>query len=419
MSTYSVYDNILIKLENKYLRVEMEVDKEINSLFAHHSTLQQQLIDFKGKVEVLTSLKRTFELYDDQPDEIMNLSRSLFKVLCDKQIKLRFLQEKELLLNGYVVMPELNMPNIMQLNREYKLRKQLQEAELLSSFLSEDTRFTSFLPEINRANEMFDLAIQSGANDILQNTLEYFHHFFEKILNIYDIDADLIAEFNEFRTQILFQENSVPMFTPKEVDNIKNLKKTLKTVREERVSLELDIDKLLYQFTMFQNGKKIVLAEIKNTSGELQSILFKEYAIKQKIQELRQYKIDLNNQKDSFMRDPTVDGYTEAVQQLEIVENRFRRLLMHKNFEQQTPASRFFTSNKVKNEETAYNKILFQVLHNNHVYSKDKMVILRLSKPSRLINTHSGKFFFQRTGKTRSFQHLEDSFKKLQTHELH
>ena len=427
MATYSVYDNILIKLENVYLRVEMEVDKEITTLSNNHLTLNRQLTDLRGKIEILNALKRSFELYCNDEDEMKRLHQSLFKVLCDKQIQLRMLQEKELLLSSYLVLsPETTLPTVMQINKEFKLRKYLQEIELLASFLSEDLRFESFVNEIERANEMFDLAIESGAIDKLENVVSLFQNFFEKVLHMYEIDPSLINEFKDFRSQILVQADNISLFVPQDVESIHNMQKSHKTVRDERMRLEQEVDRLLYQYTMFQSGRKTIFAEIRHSGGELESIIFKEYAIKQKIQELRQYKVDLNNQKDDFMKDPTLDGYTEAVQQLEHVENRFRRLMMHKNFEKQTLVSRFFAANKVKTEhqfrteeQTPYHKVLFQVLHNNHISSQDKLIILRLSKPSKLINTLSGKLFYQRTGKTRSLQTLEESFLKLQTSELH
>ncbi len=175
MATYNVYDNILIKLESIYLKVEMEVDREITALITERNILSLQLNDLKSKVEILNSLNRSFDLYSDQHIEF---------------------------------------------------------------------------------------------------------------------------------------------------DEIKH--------------------KLLYQFAMLQNGKKILLLEIKNLSGELESLIFKEYAIKQKIQELRQYKTDLNNQKECFMKDCTVDGYTEAVKQLELVENQFNRIMYHRNLDKQNLVSRFF-----------------------------------------------------------------------------
>jgi hypothetical protein len=427
MATYSVYNNILIKLENVFLRVEGEVDQEISSLLAEQENLNLQLVDLKGKVEILSSLKRSFELYCDNEKELQNLNRSLFKALSDKQLKLRFVQEKEILLNGYLVpMPDAKLPTVISLNRELKIRKKLQEIELLASFLAEDPRFSAFSEEVERANEIFDLSIESGATDKLESVIDLFQHFFDKVINIYEIEKVFIEDFKEFRAHILVQANQVPSFQPKECETFNCLQKVQRRLCEERLVLEKEVDHLLYQYGMIQNGKKIIIAETKNANNELESILFKEYAIKQKIQELKQYKVDLNSQKDSFMKDPTLDGYTEAVHQLELVENRFRRLMLHRNFEKSTLGSRFFATNKDKivrpskgQECPSYNKILFQVLHNRHISSQDKIVILRLSKPSKLINAHSGKFFYQRTGKTRSLQKLQNSFKKLQAQDLH
>lgn len=427
MATYRVYDNILFKLENVFLRVENEVDMEINSLLKEQSTLEQHLIDLKGKVEVLSSLKRSFELYCDSPSELQTLYRSLFKIICDKQVRLRFLQEKELLLSGYLVtIPDQTLPSVILLNKELKVRKQLQEIELLASFLVDDSRFSAFAHEVGKFNEIFDLGIESGAMDKLDSVIQLFQTFFEKIINIYNLDKAFIESLKEFRTQILLQANLITIFTPKDIETYSGLQKSYHLVRDERIALESEVDKLLYQFSMLKNGKKIIVSESKHATGELESVLFKEYAIKQKIRELRQYKVDLNNQKDSFMKDPSLDGYTQAMQQLEFVEYRFRRLMMHKNFEKPTLASRFLAASKLKverqfhcKEQTAYNKVLFQVLHNSHISSDDKRIILRLSKPSKLINADTGKFFYQRTGKTRSLETLEVTFKKLQTYELH
>ncbi|MBA2655082.1 MAG: hypothetical protein H0U71_08480 [Gammaproteobacteria bacterium] len=423
MSTYSVYNNILIKLENVFLRVEMEVDAEITSLLTQHNKLNGHLVDLKEKVESLNALKRSCDLYCNDPVELESLNRDLFTTLCNKKIKLRFLQEKELLLNSHLSQgTEAELPTLIQINKEFKLRKNLQEIELLSSFLTEDQRFSPYIDEINCANEMFDLAIESGATDKLENTISLFNNLFEKALNIFELELEFKDEFKKFAGEISLQASAVSMLNADDITSRASLQTCFKYVRDERIKLELEVDKLLYQFAMFQNGKKIIIAEAKNASGELESILFKEYAIKQKIQELKQYKIELNSQKDSFMKDPTIDGYTEAVQQLESVESRFRRLMMHKNFDKNTIASRFFATTKAPAEPkvgTPYNKILFQVLHNSHIASQDKMVILRLSKSSKMLNTNSGKLFFQRTGKTRSLQTLEATFEKFQTYEVH
>jgi hypothetical protein len=427
MATYSVYDNILIKLESVFLKVEMEVDREITELLTNHQQLEIQLSDLKGRVEVLNSLKRTCELYCDNEAELHNLHRALFKTLCDKHLQLRFLQEKELLLNGYLVpMPEMRVPTVIELNKELKLRKRMQEIELLSSFLVDHSGFSQYVAELEKANEIFDLAVESGASDSIEETINIFQNYFEKILNIYNLDHAFLEQFKDFRTQIVLQANTIPSFIPNDVFSSQTLQAAYKRTQQERITLELEVDKLLYQFTMFQNGKKMILSEIKTTSGELESVIFKEYGIKQKIQELRQYKTELNSQKDTFMRDPTVDGYAEAVKQLEEVEHRFKRLMLHKNFDKEALVARFFSANKTKVEKrfvstdhTPYNKILFLALHNAHIGSEDKIVILRLSKPSKLLNSNSGKFFYQRTAKTRSLRSLENNFKKYQMEELH
>ena len=57
MAMYSVYNNILIKLENVFLRVEMEVDKELALLLIEHTKLSQQLSDLKSKIEYLKQLE--------------------------------------------------------------------------------------------------------------------------------------------------------------------------------------------------------------------------------------------------------------------------------------------------------------------------------------------------------------------------
>lgn len=427
MATYSVYDNILIKLESVFLKVEMEVDREITQLLTEHNKLVSQLTDLKNKVEVLNSIKRSGELYFDNEVELNNLKRALFKILSDKQILLRFLQEKELLLNGYLIpLPEMKLPSIVELNKEYKLRKKLQEIELLSSFLIDHPSFERFLPELEKATEIFDLAIESGASDKFEETVNIFQNYFEKMLNIYDLEEDFLEQFKDFRSQILLQANQLTPFTPPHVESLYMLQEVYKSVQIERLAVEHEVNKLLYQFTMLQNGKKIIQAEIKNMNGELESVLFKEYAVKQKIQELRQYKSELNSQKDNFLKDPTVDGYTQAVKQLESVEQRFRRLIMHRSFDKQAVASRFFSGTTSKSdrsyiseEQSAYSKMLFQALHNYHISSEDKATILRLSKPSKLINSNSGKFFYQRTAKTRSLKSIENTFKKYQINEVH
>ena len=370
-------------------------------------------------------MKRSYNRYCDNAYEIENLQRTLFKVLCDKQIQLRFFQEKEILLKGYNLPNTAQiLPTIIQLNKEFKLRKQLQEIELIARFLIDDQRFAAFVSEVERGNEIFDLAIESGLNHKLENAVHYFNNLFGKILNSYDLEPDFMQEFIDFRSQISLQANGIALFTPIDVES-RSLAPCYRKVMSERIALELEVDRLLYQFSLFQSGKKIIFAEIKNASGALESILFKEYALKQKVQELKQYKVDLNNQKEDFMKDPTVDGYTEAVQQLEHVETRFRRLMMHKNFEKPDMISHFFALNKTKTEsklktgETAYNKNLFQVLHNSHVTSQDKMLILRLSKPSKLINTVAGKFFYQRVGRSSTLRDIEQTTSKLQAKDLH
>lgn len=426
MSSYRVYDNILIKLEHVFLRVETEVDREIVALTMEHERLNAALSDLKRKIEVLNSLKRSYNLYGDEAIELHNLNRTLFRVLCDKQIQLRFLQEKEILISGYLLpVPQVQLPSVSQINKEYKLRKRLQEIELLASFLLEDRMFAALTQELERANELFDLALESGESASLESIIVLFSNYFEKIMNAYDLPQDLVDEFKAFEAQISLQANSVTMLNSQELASVTTLQQSFKKVHDDRINLELEIDKLLYQFNMFQNGKKIILAELRNVGGELESILFREYAVKQKIKELRQYKIELNDRKHNFMKDPTVDGYADAVAQLESVENRFRRLVMHKSFDKNTQFGHFLAVNKpqmrrqLNEEKSPYNKILFQIMHSSHISSLDKALILRLSKPSKLVNSRSGKLFFQRPSKSRSLKTLEQTFKKLALSELH
>jgi hypothetical protein len=101
----------------------------------------------------------------------------------------------------------------------------------------------------------------------------------------------------------------------------------------------IDLKGKVALLSSFKNAKEMVRSELKKTSCELEQVLFKEYAIKQRIQELRDYKIVLNSQKNNFMKDPTIDGYTEAMHQLQAVENHFQRLIMHKNFAKATQDS--------------------------------------------------------------------------------
>jgi hypothetical protein len=426
MATYSVYDNILIKLESVFLKIEMEVDREITELLAEHQHLATELGDLKGKVEVLNSLKKTSELYCDDAQELHNLTRTLLRSLSDKQIFLRFAQEKELLLNGYLVpTPEMRVPTVIELNKEFKLRKRMQEIELLSSFLIEHPDFAQYVPELQSVNEIYDLALESGASDRLEETIQIFQNYFEKVLNIYSLNSDFLQQFKDFRSDIAQQESSVPPFTANDAFSAHTLQSAFKKVQMERINIEQEVERLMYQFTMIQNGKKIILAEIKSTSGELESLIFKEYAVKQKIQELRQYKSELNAQKDSFMRDPSVDGYSEAVKQLEFVENRFRRLVIHKSLDKEAIVSRFFAANRTKQEkrffkeeQTTYNNILFLTLHNAHISKEDKQAIFRLSKPSKLINSNAGKFFYTRAGSC-SLGAMEQGVQKFQLEELH
>ncbi len=424
MATYSVYDNILIKLENVFMKVEMDVDKEQSELLSEHLRLNFQLSDLKSKIDILNSLKRSYDLHSEDSGEIEKLRKNIFKALCDKQLQLRFIQEKELLLTYYSRSQLLqDLPTVIQINREFRLRKSLLEIELLAKFLADDKRFAEFYHELERANEIFDLAVESGANDKLENALSLFQRFFEKVCHFFNLESSLVEEFKQFKTQISLQANSVLGLTAKDLDSLEAFSYVYQDIANKRISLELETDKLFYQYSMFQNGKSIIQAEIKNTHGELESILFKEYAIKQKMKELKQYKIELNHQKEDFMKDPTVDGYAEAMRQLEQVETRFRRLMMHKNFEKPSLVSRFFAVNRTKkikkNERTYYNKNLFQILHNSRVTTQDKMIILRLSKPSKVINTSTGKLFYQRTNKLRSLKSLEQTISSLQSKNLH
>lgn len=426
MATYSVYDNILIKLENVFSQVEMEVDREMADLSKDHRQLELQLSDLKGKVEVLNSLKRTCELYCDNIQELNTLHREVFNTLSNKHLRLRFLQEKELVLNSCLLpLPEIKLPTVIELNKELKIRKRLQEIELLSSFLMDHANFSAYRVELEKAQEIFDLALESGATDSLEEMINIFENYFEKVLNMYDLTTEFLKEFKDFRTQILLQASSIPSFVPNDVLSSQSMLATYQKTKQERQDLEQEVAKLLYQFIMFRNGKKIIQIEIKNISNELESVIFKEYAIKQKIQELRQYKSELNNEKDCFMKDPTVDGYAHAVKQLEMVQHRFKRLMQHKKFDRDVLINRFYSANRAKSEkryqvaeQTPYNKILFLTLHSPEVSSQDKIAILRLSKPSKLLHSNSGKFFYQRTTKT-SLQNIEKTFKKYQMQELH
>lgn len=427
MAVYSVYENIIMKLESVYLQLEMEIDREIASLVGGQNRLRRQLQDLKDKIEILNSLKRNFEIYCNKETGLEELRRSIFSTLCEKQVVLRLLQEKELLLNGYLIpLSDKKLPSVIEINKEYKLRKKLQEVELFSGFLSEQDGFEEASDAIEKANAHLDEAIDSGASDVLEKVITEFQNIFEKILHIYNIEPHHLQKFKDFRAQISAQLGRISPFTLQEVDSDAGLSQCYNNIRTQKNIIENEVDKLLYQFSMFENGKKIVLLEIKKVTGELESIIFKEYAIKQKISELKQQKIDLNNRKENFFKEPTVDTYANAMSQLDQIENRFRRLIMHRNFEKPNLATRFFTITKTAEEaknmsevNTSYNKTLFQLLHNNHVSSQDKLTILCLSKQSKLINAQTGKFFFQRVGKTRASQSSEAIIRRLQCSDLH
>lgn len=427
MATHRVHDNILIKLESVFLKVEREVDQEISDLLSEERGFERRLKDLKTRLEALNSLKRSYELYCDNEAELHNLKRSLFKILGDKQIQLRMLSEKQLLLESQLIpVPDATLPSVIELNKDLKIRKRLQEIELLSGFLAEHPSFNIFRKELDKANQIYDLAIESGALDKLEETINLFQNFFEKIENLYDLDEQFLQEFGDFKAQIALQANAVPYFTGQEIFSTQELNACSKRITIALVTLENEVDRLLFQFTMLQSGKKVILLEIKNTSGELESIIFKEYALRQKIQELRQYKIDLNSQKENFMKDPTVDGYNEAVRQLESAELRFKRLVTQKNQDKQNLINRFFAAHRAKTERkfvtvsnAQYQKTLFQALHNCHICGEDKITILRLSKPSTLINANTGHYFYQRAGKVKALANAEQNIRKFQLHEVH
>lgn len=427
MTASTVYENIIMKLESVYLNSELEVDEEIAALMNEHQILDKELNDLKIKIEVLNSLKRSFELYGGHASDLDTFRRSLFDTLCDKQIVLRLLQEKELLLQSYLLpIPDMQLPTVIGVNKEYKLRKRVQEVEFISSFLSEHKCFEKFAFEIEKADTKLDIAIETGTTDKLEEAVELFFSIYEKILNFSHLEEGALQELRDFRSKILLQAYRIIPFIPEDVASMHSLSECYKNICEEVKVLELEVNKLLYQFAMFQQGKKMILLEIKQASGELESVIFKDYSFKQKIQTLQQIKIDLNAQKENFLKDPSFENYTEAMKNREEIENRFRRLMVHKTFEKTNLLSRFFNGTKHKasedsnqDDENRYSKVLFQVLHNSHITSQDKLSILRLAKQSKLITANSGKFFYQRFAKTQTVQNMEKIFKDLSSTEIH
>jgi hypothetical protein len=418
MARYSVYNNILLKLEYVCLHVEMKVDREIVFLLKKYDKLKQQLESLKSKIEILNSLKKSYELFCHNKSELRNLINSIFEFLCDQHILLRFVQEKELLLNNHIKNSNTDIPSIMQLNHEFKLRKKIQEIELLSAFLSEDSRAKPLRDKIKSANGIFDLAISDGSREKLENMVEFFDNLFDKTLNnIYNLDLDFITDFKDFKLKISLQANKISLFKLTDIESLTKLYQLYEKVRGKRIALETEIENLLYQFTMLQNGKNRISLEIKNTSGEFETLLFHEYAIEQKIRELRHYKVELNSQKDNFMKDPSMDGYKEVLHQLEAVQSRFRQLVTQRN-DKNNSSTALYLFSKIKNHHkpkhearTSYNKILFQALHNSHISSEAKLIILRLSKPSKMMTNHQSKFLDHHTGSTHSFGQNEKSLK--------
>jgi hypothetical protein len=107
-----------------------------------------------------------------------------------------------------------------------------------------------------------------------------------------------------------------------------------------------------------------------------------------------------------------VDTYNEAIKKLKFIKNKFNKIIYyHRIWNRQNTTNPLSVASSAKterqfalNDKTFYNKILSYILNNTHISSKEKMTILRLSKPYKLIYINSENFLYQRGKKVKLLQ---------------
>jgi hypothetical protein len=185
-------------------------------------------------------------------------------------------------------------------------------------------------------------------------------------------------------------------------------------IQRQRLQLEKQVEKAMYHFAKLSDGRKSILNEIKNDRNSIETMLFKIFHEKEIIHQLHICKAELVSQKNHFLDEAVITDPEQAEREYEILEKKFRKIIARNIFDKPNLLERLFIASKnkpqrlyIQNEKSLYNKVLTEVLNNDNISLRDKQIIIRLARDSSLINTHTGKFFFQRSGKTNT-RHLLD-----------
>lgn len=416
MSSNSAYQQMIVKVNTVYEPVEGDISNELMKLAHTHSSITANLNLLKDKHDVLSSLVETCFSYPEDSLEIKKIREEVYQKICEHQLILRLLQEKEILLYGYIInlnhIEQFPIPSIVELNREYKVRKKKIECELLSSFLIEEYGYEKFRDIISDANNALDRAIDLGDIHELSAAENLYQELFSGILEDKSLALDLKNKFAQYREHIEKQIDKIHPLKNEETLSLETIQKTFSELKHQRQEKQKLVEKLLYQFFMLHMKKKVVNAELREVRKHLQTLVFKEHTIQRNMNQLQNDQESLFRQKQQFLDKPSLPSYDEALNHLNDIEKKLKHMLYKVLPEK----------NDAKDLKFNFQDLLEAISNNDSISIQHKRSLVRLAKDSILVNTHTGKFFFQRSSKSGGSRYfldeLESRFNQLTSYSL-
>lgn len=400
---------LFVELNALYDRAEKDIQTEISKKKNAHQKVEAELNILKGKYEVLTHL----QTFSEDSKELQTFRNDIFRKIVEQQFLLRLKREKEILLYGFILkinhMQDITMPTVVELNCEYRVRKQKIFCELVSGFLAEERGYEKYHDFISDANNELDRAIDLGDIDVLTEAINLYKRIFADVLNDEKISSANKEKFDAYSKFITKLIEKTPPITCDEVLSREAIQTAYMKVKMERQKQDSLVEKFYYQFHMLYSMKQphMIEAELRKIRSELETLVFKEYNLQRDIIQLTDDVLALIAQKKQFCEKPNIHNYEEAMTNFTLIEKRFKRVLSEAKFSKPSFIEKFFTVEKgslersyIKEEQSNFQHVLQQILNNDNISIHQKRDLVRLSRESVLVNTHTGKFFFQRAGKT-------------------
>lgn len=418
MGASTAYQQMIAKVDTSYKLAEKKIEVELDKVAAEHNKAVEKLETLKDKHEVLLYLNEFFTKSGSDETLLNNITNDLFKLIKSKKLQARLNAEKELLLFGYLSKmghhTDISLPSIIDLNKEYRVRKHKVVCDILSSYLLEEEGFERYKEELEDAVNAATRATDLGTIEELEHSSKLFQKIFQKIGDDHSLGEHRL-NFISYSTDIVNQMKKQPPVRLDEVKSKEALRTTHEKLKAQRRQDEKDLSKQLYQLNMLRCDLVTIKKDLSKIRTELEASLFNTTKQERILNQLREDLQALDFQREQFLNKPSIANYEEAMANLDLIEKRFKRIVTEAAFGRPSLVERFFTINKtevertyIREEKTNFHHVLEQVLKNENISPDKKRDLVRLSRESVLVNTHSGKFFFQRTGKTHTRQNLDE-----------